>query len=217
MTDPDFRTYFNRVESCFALKRGQPMLLSPEEYELVEDLYRREIPIELVVRCMDLYFEKQARKKRRSRRPVFLTHLRDDLEELILEFNRKGMGAQRLSGATPGEFVSSRLSEIAVNLERVMPTVADIAREALDAVRELESRCNGMEIDQLESHLDEIADVARKRIFDTLDPELMTAAEDRVRDLMERSGHEMSDDILDRFREEQIMKLLRFPVISLYG
>ena len=96
MTDPDFRAYFNRLESYFALKRGQPMLLSPEEYELVEDLYRREIPIELVIRCMDLYFEKRARKKRPSRRTVFLTHLREDLEELIAEFHRKGMGAQRI-------------------------------------------------------------------------------------------------------------------------
>ena len=168
MTDPDFRAYFNRLESYFALKRGQPMLLSPEEYELVEDLYRREIPIELVIRCMDLYFEKRARKKRPSRRTVFLTHLREDLEELIDEFHRKGMGAQRISGQTPGEFVSARLSEIAVGLEQVVPGVTDIAREALVAVRELESGCTDMEIEQLESHLDEIADVARKRILNTL-------------------------------------------------
>ena len=216
MNDADFRTYFNRLESYFACKRAQAILLSPEEFELVEDLYNRKIPLDLVIRSIDLFFEKRSRRKRKSRRPVFLTHLKDDLEELIEEFNRKGMGSHRISGPTSDQFVSQRLADIAAQLEKASPSISEIAREALEGIQALEPRLPAMDMDELEEELERIANLAKARIFDTLDPDLVHEVEERVRDIIQRTGREMSPEILERFREEQIMRLLSFPVISLY-
>lgn len=217
MTATDFRAYFDRLERHFALKRGKAMLLSPEEYEMVEDLHRRQVPVDVVIRGIDLFFEKRAKRKRKSNRPVFLTHLREHLDELIEEYNRKGMGSHRISGPSGDEFVEQRLAELLRRLEQVNPSAKSIADDAAAAVRDLLPEVNTMEMDTVEQHLEAIHELAWKRISDTLDHTLTQRVEERVQDLMNRTGVKPGSEMLDRFRKDQLLEILRFPLISLYG
>ncbi len=217
MTETDFRAYFDQLERHFALKRGKAMLLSPEEYEMVEDLHRRQVPVDVIIRGIDLFFEKRAKRKRKSNRPVFLTHLREHLDELIEEYNRKGMGSHRMSGPSGDEFVAQRLTELLEGLEKTSPEVRAIANEASHAIGELMPTVSTMEMDAVEQHLEAIHDLAWKRISDTLDHTLRQRVEERVQDLMDRTGIKPGSDMLDRFRKEQLLEILRFPLISLYG
>lgn len=59
------REYFREIEAAFLRLRGAPLVLSPEDWRLADDWYRRGIPIDLVRRSLESVFA--TRKERRGR------------------------------------------------------------------------------------------------------------------------------------------------------
>lgn len=218
MTDAEFRGFFNRVESYFALKRGQAAMLSPEEFELVEDLYQRKIQLELVLRGIDRFFEKKKKARRKStRRTVFLTHVMEDIEEVVTDAARKGVGSHIASGPTETEFMEERLDDLLSSLKDTAPDIRAIADEAAGKLRALKERADELTMDDMESELETVYQFSRNQISDKLNPETMEAVEAEVEELAARAGRDITPDILERFKEERLLAALHFPVITLFG
>lgn len=57
--DPSAFEYFQRIESCFLLHRGSPLLLSPSDYRVARRWHDEGVPLDLVLRTLDEYFERR--------------------------------------------------------------------------------------------------------------------------------------------------------------
>jgi len=217
MSDAEFRAYFNRIESYFALKRGQALLLSPEEFQVVEALYHREVPLPVVLRGIDRFFEKRKKRRRASRRQVFLTHVVDDIEEVAADFARKGVGAHRVSGPTETEFIRERLDAIRSALAAVAEPFEALAAEVIERIDGLHEAAESRTMDEIEGELEQLAALAQGQIFDRLDPEITRRVDAEIADLQRRTGRSIEPEILERFRTERVLDLVGFPAITLYG
>ncbi len=218
MTEDEFRAYFNRVESYFALKRKQAIMLSPEEFELVEDLYKRGVRLELVLRGIDRFFEKKKKSTRKAgRRPVFLTHVLDDIESVVADYDRKGVGSHLAAGPTETEFMVERLNNLLHALQHTDPTVQPIADQVSERITVLRNSADSLTMDEMEAELESVFQFSRKQISDKLNPETVKAVQDEVEELSRRAGSNIAADILARFQEERLLDALQFPVITLFG
>jgi hypothetical protein len=54
--------YFQRLESHFLLLRGAPLLLSPSDYRVAKCWHGEGVPLDLVLRTMDEFFERRAER-----------------------------------------------------------------------------------------------------------------------------------------------------------
>ncbi|MCK5878455.1 MAG: hypothetical protein KAH24_01655 [Holophagae bacterium] len=216
MSDVEFREYFNQIESYFALKREQVLLLSPEEFQVVEHFFQEKVPIELVLRAIDRFFEKKKKSRRKSKRPVFLTHIQADIEEIVTDYSRKGIGSHLAFSPTETEFVVERLTAVLNRLEKVSGNAKVPASKAAEKLHPLLERAKKETMEEIEKELEAIWTVAKKEIFDTLDPEIGQKVEQRVRTILEQTGHSVSEDIQKRFKTDTTFEMLGFPVISLY-
>lgn len=217
MNDTEFQKYFKQIESYFALKREQVLLLSPEEFEIVDHFFQKKVPVELVLRGIDRFFDKKKRSRRKSRRPVFLTHVRADIEEIVSDYNRKGIGSHLASGPTETEFVVDRLSTILNRLKKVTGTASAPALRAADKINPLMERVKEETMEAIEAELEAISTVANNEIFDTLDPDIEQKVAERIRIILEQTGHSISEDIQERFKTDTTLEMLGFPIISLYA
>ncbi|NOY22013.1 MAG: hypothetical protein GXO70_00690 [Acidobacteria bacterium] len=216
MNGIEFREYFKQIESYFALKREQILLLSPEEFQLVDRFFQENVPVELILRGIDRFFEKKKKSRRKSRRPVFLTHVQTDIEEIIHDYNRKGIGSHLASGPTETEFVQEKLTIILHRLEKVSGNAKTPASKATEKIRPLLERAKEETMEEIETELEAISKVANNEIFDTLDPEIERKVEERIRTILEQTDHSISKDIENRFKTDTALEMLGFPVISLY-
>lgn len=217
MSDTEFQEYFKQIESYFALKREQVFLLSPEEFEVVDHFFRRNVPVELVLRGIDRFFEKKKKSRRKSRRPVFLTHVQSDIEEIVGDYSRKGVGSHLASGPTETEFVLERLTTILRRLEKVTGNAKIPASKAAEKISPLLERAKMETMEVIETELEAISTVANNEIFDTLDPDIEQKVAERIRTILEQTGHSISEDIQERFKTDTTLEMLGVPVISLYA
>ncbi len=217
MNDIEFREYFTRIESYFALKREQLLLLSPEEFQIVEYFFQQEIPVELVLRGIDRFFEKKKKRKRKTRRTVFLTHIQQDIEEIAGDYKRKGIGSHLAAGPTETEFILDKLHEILEKLNKVNANIKPVAKHAETEIRPLLKRAREETMEEIEKELERIYSVAKNDIFATLNPEIEQKVEERIQTILEQTGHDISPDIRERFKTETTLEILGFPVISIYS
>ncbi len=216
MSDTDFRKYFSRVESYFALKREQILLLSPEEFELVEQFYRKNVPVKLILRGIDRFFEKKKKNRRKRRRPVFLTHVQADIEEVIADYSRKGIGSHIANAPTETEFIRERLNTLISRLNTVSGPAKKIAVKAAAEISPLLERAKEEPMEEIETALEAISSFAKKEIFDTLDPEIEQKVNEKMQIILSQTGHSISKEIEARFKTDTTFEMLGFPVISLY-
>lgn len=58
--------YFQRIESCFLLHRGSPLLLSPSDYRVARRWHEEGVPLDLVLRTLDEWFERRRERAEQS-------------------------------------------------------------------------------------------------------------------------------------------------------
>ena len=75
MDEVVFKKYFSDIESYFALKREQILLLSPEEYTVIRDYFEKGIELKIIFKGIDIFFDKKKKLKRNIQRTYFLTHI----------------------------------------------------------------------------------------------------------------------------------------------
>ncbi len=219
-TNTSFEEYFNRVESYFALKRDKAVLLSPEEFEVVELLYNEGVPVKVIFRGIDRFFEKKKKRKRRSGRMYFLTQIKEDIELVWEDYKRKGAGSYLISGETEEEFIKQRIDELMYLLENVHPELKSVCHKVKEKLNSLKLKIGELTLEGAEKEMEKILQFAENEIFGILSNELVDIKEEverEVEDLVKSLGKNISSDVLNRFKKQIIFEKLNFPEISLFN
>lgn len=91
---PDPDDYFQRVERHFGLRRGGPLMLSPKDWQLLQDWCDRGIPLRIVLRGINRAFDQFEDSGPRPDRVNSLRYCRQQVEELWEEQRELGDGRQ---------------------------------------------------------------------------------------------------------------------------
>ena len=215
-----FEEYFDRVECYFALKRDRAILLSPEEFEIVEHYYNAGTPLKVIFRAIDRFFEKKKKRKRKTQRTYFLTHVKDDIETLWQDYQKKGTGSYHVEGDTETEFVIERIDNLIELLNLAHSSLEEVKRETESRLLALKERCQSLTLEEVEGEMDGIFRFAREKIFDILNTELKELAEEteeEIKSLIAGMGKEVDEEIIERFKIEIVFEKLNFPQITLFG
>ncbi|GEM_PF-1903081 len=222
MTDSkplDFQEYFDRVECYFALKRNRALLLSPEEFEVVEEFYREGVPLKVFFRGIDRFFERKRKRKRKSRRIFFLTHVRDTIEEVWNDYKKKGAGSFLVSGDSETEFIYKKIDTIIERLNECDASVKTVAERARAMLEELKREASELTIEDVEIRMEGILKFATGEIFDILNGELKEVAFDverELNDIKASLGKDIAPDIVERFKRHLVFEKLNFPEVTLF-
>lgn len=68
-----YRDYYRHVELQWSLKREHQIIVSPLEFEKIEEWYEAGVPLAVVVQAIDIFIEKKKKSKRKS--AFLLTHV----------------------------------------------------------------------------------------------------------------------------------------------
>ncbi len=215
-----FEEYFNKVECYFALKRDKAILLSPEEFEVVEYFYNQGAPLKIIFKGIDRFFEKKKKRKRRTNRIFFLTHIKDEIDEIWQDYKRKGTGSYLVSGESEGEFISGRIEEIINELKDSHVALKTLCDELEEKLKLLKDKAESLTLEEVEGEMEGILEFATGKIFDILNSELIEIKEEvdiEVNSLVESLGKDISPDVIDRFKKQIVFEKLNFPNISLFS
>ncbi len=215
-----FEEYFDKVECYFALKRDKAILLSPEEFEIVEYYYNAGAPLKVIFRAIDRFFERKKKRKRKSQRTYFLTHVKEDIEELWKDYQRKGTGSYLVEGDTETEFALERIDSLLELLKLADNSLEEVKSQTADMLLELKEKCSVLTLEEIEGEMERIFRFAREKIFDILNTELKALAEEteeEIKSLISSMGKEVDEEIVERFKIEIVFEKLNFPQITLFG
>ncbi|PIE02361.1 MAG: hypothetical protein CSA81_07565 [Acidobacteria bacterium] len=76
--------YFREIELHWSLKRENQIILSPLEFDAVNEWHEKGIPLQVVLRAVDRFLERKKKGKRRKNH--LLTHVAGDVEKLHQEY-----------------------------------------------------------------------------------------------------------------------------------
>lgn len=60
-TTPNYNNYFSEVEEAFVARRGRALLLSPKDWDLIDQWKKSGIPLHIVIRSINEVFDKKHR------------------------------------------------------------------------------------------------------------------------------------------------------------
>jgi hypothetical protein len=105
------------IEWLWSLGRGRHTIVSPIEFAFVDDWIGRGIPVSVVERAMQRFFERK--KKLKRQRPYLLTALAGDVEKAFEEYARLHVGGGGSS------WVSQKINRFLVELHALAPSAPD--------------------------------------------------------------------------------------------
>lgn len=140
MSDPSDEQYFLRVEQHFGRRRGGPLVLSPNDWRLLEGWRQQGIPLRVVLRGINQAFDRFAAAGPRPDRINSLRYCEQEVQAAWEEHraaSRRPAGEQQASGALPA--ASRHLAEVAAACRAAAGALAgDAASCLLDAASALE-------------------------------------------------------------------------------
>jgi hypothetical protein len=228
MTDDDRSAfeYFQRIESHFLLLRGAPLLLSPSDYRVAKSWHGDGVPLDLVLRTMDEYFERRAERAHGDRaageEPAKVWGLRqirpavDAAWKHLRELTAPGDRNEPGEGAALD--VAARLAALREALERVLPAelperAAVLAR--LDALggesdpRRVEEGLGAVAAAALDALLAEIPAGERE--------ELAAGVERTLAPLADRMTREEVEATRERLLRQKVRQKFGLPTLSLFS
>jgi hypothetical protein len=219
----NYFNYFTETEEHFQKARATSLfLLSPLDWALVESWKASGVPLEAVLRGIDIAFEKWRRKKHRAQQVNSLTYCTQAvLAEAQAMADRGGAPTGAASGAAEAPFpvdaVRAHLERGAAAL-RAVEGYAEVAAAVETLLAELEIRFGDLqELDQRLSALeDKMAALAKAR---ATDEDLFRIRRDFDRQVSAHRG-KMSAEQLSRleksFIDRQILERFSLPRLSLF-
>jgi len=217
MIELEFNKYFDAIESYFALKRDQVLLLSPEEFEVVETFYNNEIKLKLVLKGIDLFFDKKKKRKRKNTRPYFLTHVKPEIEKVVKDYAKKGVGSCYAEGPTESQFIKEKINEILQLIENTNEIPQEISSTTTKKLKKVLETAELKTMEDIELDLDVISQFAREEIFDILNIEAKNEIDEEIKQLTNKCGKDIPQEVIDRFKMEIIFAKFDFPIISLFA
>lgn len=88
----DIFKYFLEIEEFFCAQKNAPLLLSPIDYEKVAEWYSLNIPLEVVKRGIEKYFEKLSKRKIPLRKAICLSFAEDMILKALEEYRIAKIG-----------------------------------------------------------------------------------------------------------------------------
>lgn len=111
---PDaYRDYYREIERHWSWQRGMLIIVSPVEFEAINEWYEAEVPLAVVLRAIDVFIERKNKNKRK--RPFLLTHIAGDVEKVHREYaslHGKGEGEEE-------DLLMQKLQALAKKLKKV--------------------------------------------------------------------------------------------------
>jgi hypothetical protein len=166
--------YFQRIEEHFGQRRGGPLVLSPKEWLLVQRWREKGIPLPVVLRGINLAFDRFAASGPRPDRLNTLSYCAQHVETAWEEHRRTHAGS---SLATAGKSIDKpspavqHLRAVAISCRRALsPSLPDPVATALEAAaQELETLAEQTEGGKLDAgSLDAAANALEQQLEDAL-------------------------------------------------
>jgi len=138
----NYFNYFTEIEEHFQRRRGTVLLLSPLDWALMETWKDGGIPLEAVLRGIDITFEKWERKPRKTRKVNGLAFCAQEVLAATEEMKDAAVGAPAnppLESGLDGKTVGQYLIRNADQLDHIdLPAAAlPLARDAAATLRSL--------------------------------------------------------------------------------
>jgi hypothetical protein len=138
----NYFNYFTEIEDHFQKRRGTLTLLSPLDWALMEIWKDAGIPLEAIIRGIDVSFDKWERRPKRTRKINGLAYCAQEVLSAAEQMNEASTGATEVRKAAPEldtRTVSEFLLSNAEQLEslRLPDPVHDIAVESACGLRDI--------------------------------------------------------------------------------
>jgi len=95
--------YFQRIEEHFGQRRGGPLVLSPKDWKLIQRWHEKRIPLPVVLRGINLAFDRFAASGPRPDRLNTLSYCAQHVETTWEDHRRTHAGSQESRDGRPGD------------------------------------------------------------------------------------------------------------------
>jgi hypothetical protein len=138
----NYFNYFTEIEEHFQRRRGTLLLMSPLDWALMETWKGAGIPLDAVLRGIDVTFEKWEKRARKTRKVNGLAFCAQEVLASAEELNEAAVGAAPRKNSDEGldrSSVADYLTRNAEQLDRIpLPETAQaLARESASSLRSL--------------------------------------------------------------------------------
>jgi hypothetical protein len=123
-----FQDYFLAIEEHLGRRRGKPLLLSPRDVALVREWNRAGLPLEAVIRGIDRFFGREARRTTPRRGTVTLAYVETDVVICFEELKAARLGPtlpEPAAGEHPSATAEARLRGAAQSLRGAASRAGD--------------------------------------------------------------------------------------------
>jgi hypothetical protein len=207
--ESDEQAYFRRIEEVFVGLRGAPLLLSPKDWQLVRGWYTQGVPLDLIVRTLEVQFE--ARRERGSSNTVSsLRYFQRAIDKVWDEVRQLTQDVAQRREVEPLS-LEGRLQELA---ERLPDDLVDV-EEWRRRICALEGTSDVVE-SALEDLDDELLASLRQRLDDTAATEMGELVATRLQKLKTRLPDDQLESARQRLFDRALRERFEVPVLSLF-
>jgi hypothetical protein len=228
----NYFNYFTEVEERYLQRRGGGLLLSTLDWALIETWKDAGIPLEAVLRGIDVAFDKYDQRPSKTKKINSLAYCSQEVLAAAGEMKEAAVGATanrpRVDQGFDAETISGFLQRNAGELEAAKipesaKTVQVVVSEAAKTLRELAAQAGGKPAARLED-LERRLTVLEEKLFAALltstpDEEIVRVRADADRDLAPYR-RKMSGPQIDQLQKQYIQKKLlekyKLPRLSLF-
>ena len=199
-------SYYQEVESYFVARRGSPLFITPDEWDLVFRWEQMGVPLAVVKEGIDRVFE----RPKTLLKPRRLGYCRQTVEAAFRRFRESSFGGR--TGETASEDagaeahlleISSRLRDLAAAWKESEGELSSFLEQASDAVRSLAERA------------EEMPGEVERELLD-LDGKLVVESETVVGEASREELRREAESSLESYRERMPEKIHRAAVESAY-
>lgn len=209
LTDLEF---FHAIETTFILQRGAPLLLSPSDYRVIQGWHRDGVPLDLVLREVEEFFERR-RQRDDPRQVTSLRQCRPKVDAAWRSLRELTAPGRRETEAEPLA-VASRLGALVRALPQGLPGGAALA-EAIAALADL------ADPRVVEERLAELGEQAVEGVLAGLRPAEREALEAQVdRTLAALAGRVPAEEAArarQRLLRQRARREAKLPTLSLFA
>jgi hypothetical protein len=224
----NYFNYFTEIEEHFQRRRGTLILLSPLDWALMEIWKDAGIPLQAVLRGIDVAFDKWQRRPNRTRKVNGLAYCAQEVLNAAEEMKEAAVGAERpekpaigLEAATVANFLRANAAGLEnASLPESVRTIADETAAGLRSVADTMSVGNPPAMEDLERRLT----VMEEKLFAALltaTPEaaLLEARTEADRDLApyrSRMNAPQIEQLQRQYVQKRLLEQHHLPRLSLF-